>query len=277
MMLGAASLAAVASVASIGTTAKCDDTGDRLPNFGSSSDSIPGSEKIYEPEDVYLTKIPYEHSQNEETTYDFNKGIRALESYVDSVSENRIISTSMIEKSSTEDRQQPSPQQQPIASSSSLKEKIDALPKDTVTTSKMYFHKNQEINAQMGRKFILLAGPSSESLGMDIAHLLGWDLNKMRVGKYADGEVSVEVGDSVRGKHVYLVCTTSSNDHVMELTFMIAAIRRASAKSITAIIPYYGYSRQDQRFGREPLAGSDIALMYEECGVDHVMCLDLHK
>ena len=207
----------------------------------------------------------------------FNKGIRALESYVDSVSDangNKIISTSMTKKSTTDQKQE----QQPIASSSSsLKEKIDALPKDTVTTSKMYFHKNQEIDAQMGRKFILLAGPSSESLGVDIAHLLGWDLNKMNVGKYADGEVSVEIGDSVRGKHVYLVCTTSSNDNVLELTFMIAALRRASAKSITAIIPYYGYSRQDQRFGREPLAGSDIALMYEECGVDHVMCLDLHK
>ncbi len=99
----------------------------------------------------------------------------------------------------------------------------------------------------------------------------------MNVSKYADGETSVEVKDSVRGKHVYLVCSTESNDAVLELTFMIATLRRASAKSITAVIPYYGYSRQDQRFGREPLAASDVALMFQEVGVDHLICLDLHK
>ncbi|KAL3923470.1 MAG: hypothetical protein SGILL_001640 [Bacillariaceae sp.] len=154
---------------------------------------------------------------------------------------------------------------------------FEGLRADTVTTSHSYFNKKAKIDSKLGKKFILLASPTAEALGGDIAHLLGWELNQMNVGKYADGETSVEVQDSVRGKHVYLVCSTSSNDAVMELTFIISSLRRASAKSITAVIPYYGYSRQDQRFGREPLAASDVALMYEEVGVDHVMCLDLHK
>ena len=148
---------------------------------------------------------------------------------------------------------------------------------NVVTTKKMYFYHAPELDSVHSDKIILLAGPSSEDLGSDIGHLLGVPVNKMDVGQYVDGETRVQVQDSVRGKHVFIVQSTVTPDAVMELLLLISTVNRANASQITAVIPYYGYSRQDARRIREPIAAADIATMLEQMGVDRVICLDLHS
>lgn len=116
-------------------------------------------------------------------------------------------------------------------------------------------------------------------LAEKISDYLGIELGELTVNRFADGEVAISIEESVRGAHVFIIQPTSypTNDHVMELLIMIDALRRASAKTITAVIPYYGYARQDRKAKpREPITAKLVANLITTAGADRVVTLDLH-
>jgi ribose-phosphate pyrophosphokinase len=126
----------------------------------------------------------------------------------------------------------------------------------------------------------LFAGTSNPTLGAEVASYLGLDLGKIKVKRFADGETYVQVQESIRGCDVFLVQPTCPpvNDHLMELLVMIDACRRASARSITAVLPYYGYARADRKTqGRESIAAKLTANLITEAGADRVLAMDLHS
>ncbi len=127
---------------------------------------------------------------------------------------------------------------------------------------------------------MVFSGNANPELSQAIATRLNLQLGKAAVGKFSDGEVMVEVVDSVRGKDVFIVQPTCNpaNDNLMELLVMVDAIRRASAARITAVIPYFGYSRQDRRprSVRVPITAKMVADMIDIAGVDRVLTIDLH-
>lgn len=126
---------------------------------------------------------------------------------------------------------------------------------------------------------LLFTGTANEQLGASVAERLSTRLGRVSVGRFADGEVNIQFLDSLRGKDVYIIQPTSTpvNDHLVELLLMISTCRRASAKKITAVIPYFGYARQDRKLNsRVPISAADVARMMEAMGVDRVVAVDLH-
>jgi ribose-phosphate pyrophosphokinase len=127
---------------------------------------------------------------------------------------------------------------------------------------------------------MVFTGNANPALTKDIAHVLNVPLGKATVEKFSDGEIMVEILDNVRGKDVFIVQPTCmpTNDNVMELMVMIDAIRRASAKRITLVIPYFGYSRQDRRprSARVAITAKVVANMLTGVGADRVLTVDLH-
>jgi len=125
----------------------------------------------------------------------------------------------------------------------------------------------------------VFAGNSNRLLAEAICNYLNLPLGKATVRRFADQEIFVEIQENVRGEDVFVVQSTSfpTNDHLMELLIMIDAMRRSSARRITAVIPYFGYARQDRRSApRTPISAKLVANLITEAGADRVMTLDLH-
>ena len=130
-----------------------------------------------------------------------------------------------------------------------------------------------------GNEIELFSGNSNKPLAEAIAKCLNVSLSGIEVATFSDGEISVSLSDTVRGKDVYLIQSTSApvNDNLMELLIMIDAVRRASAGRITAVIPYFGYARQDRKArARDPITAKLVANILTEAGADRILTMDLH-
>jgi len=128
-------------------------------------------------------------------------------------------------------------------------------------------------------KIKIFSGNSNSALAQNICDSLGVPLGSARVRCFSDGEVMVEIGENVRGRDVYVIQSTCAptNDNLMELLVMTDALKRASAATITAVIPYYGYARQDRKAApRTPITAKLVADLITTAGVDRVVTIDLH-
>ncbi len=130
-----------------------------------------------------------------------------------------------------------------------------------------------------GNEIKLFAGSSNRPLAEAIANKLNTTLGKVETGKFSDGETSVHIGETVRGRDLFIIQSTSYpvNDSLMELLIMIDAAKRASAGRITAVIPYFGYARQDRKArSRDPITAKLVADLLTAAGADRVLTMDLH-
>jgi len=128
-------------------------------------------------------------------------------------------------------------------------------------------------------KFKLFSGTANPQVAKEIAEHLDRPLSKITVNRFSDGEINVQIGESVRGTDCFVIQPTCApaNDNLMELLIITDAMRRASAKSITAVVPYFGYARQDRKAApRVPISAKLVANMMEKAGIDRVVTIDLH-
>ncbi|MFW5770579.1 MAG: ribose-phosphate diphosphokinase [Spirochaetota bacterium] len=126
----------------------------------------------------------------------------------------------------------------------------------------------------------LFSGSSNRSLAQEIAEYLGIELSETELRKFKDGEISIKIGENVRGVDTFIVQSTSypANDNLMELLLMVDAAMRASAQRITIVIPYYGYARQDRKVEpRVPISAKVVANLLQSVGVDRVLTMELHS
>ncbi len=129
------------------------------------------------------------------------------------------------------------------------------------------------------RRLKIFSGNANPDLALEIAEYLGVELGAANVKRFSDGEISIAIDESVRGADVFVVQPTSSpvNDNIMELLIMIDALRRASARRITAVIPYYGYARQERKTrARDPITAKLLANVLTTAGTRRVVAMDLH-
>lgn len=131
----------------------------------------------------------------------------------------------------------------------------------------------------MPKNLKVFTGNANPEIAREICEYLEIDLGKAEVKQFSDGEISVEIGENVRGADVFIIQPTCTpvNDHLMELLIMVDAVRRASARRITAVMPYYGYARQDRKVRpRVPITAKAVADMLMVVGTRRVLCMDLH-
>ncbi|MBD3800938.1 MAG: ribose-phosphate pyrophosphokinase [Campylobacterales bacterium] len=129
------------------------------------------------------------------------------------------------------------------------------------------------------RGYKIFAGSASEEFAQEVCRYLDVPLAKADIKRFSDGEISVQIAESVRGRDVFIIQSTGapSNDNLMELLIMTDALRRSSTSSITAVIPYFGYARQDRKAApRVPISAKLVANLYQTAGIDRLVTIDLH-
>ncbi|MES2121800.1 MAG: ribose-phosphate pyrophosphokinase [Chlamydiota bacterium] len=131
--------------------------------------------------------------------------------------------------------------------------------------------------------FKLISGSANPALAQEIAEELHMELTPVTLTRFNDGEMKIKIEENIRNAQVFVIqslCTTEQstiNDNILELYLLIRTLKRASAEQVCAVIPYYGYARQDRKTeSRVPISASDIAMLIENAGADSVMCVDLH-
>ncbi len=127
---------------------------------------------------------------------------------------------------------------------------------------------------------MVFSGNANPALASKVAQKLCISLGNATLGRFSDGEIAIEINENVRGKDVFIIQSTCAptNDHIMEVILMADALRRASAARITAVLPYFGYARQDRRprSARVPISAKVVASMMANAGIDRVLTVDLH-
>ena len=127
--------------------------------------------------------------------------------------------------------------------------------------------------------YMIFSGTSNPELASEIAKYLEMPLSEASIKRFSDGEISIQISESVRGKDVFIIQPTSApaNSNLMELLIMTDALKRSSAKSITAVVPYYGYARQDRKAApRVPISAKLVANLMETSGITRMVTVDLH-
>ncbi len=127
--------------------------------------------------------------------------------------------------------------------------------------------------------YMIFSGTANLQLSQEIANYLEMPLSKATINRFSDGEINIQIAESVRGKDVFIIQSTSApaNSNLMELLIMTDALKRSSAKSITAVVPYYGYARQDRKAApRVPISAKLVANLMETSGITRVVTVDLH-
>jgi ribose-phosphate pyrophosphokinase len=127
----------------------------------------------------------------------------------------------------------------------------------------------------------IFTGTANPALALEVSKILGISISEADVGYFSDGEIKVQIEDNVRGHDTFIIQSTCSptNKNLMELMLLADALKRSSASRITAIVPYYGYARQDRRVrsARVPISAKVVADMFYTVGIDRVLTIDLHS